>query len=91
MFSIIILAIPIYFILIFFLRIVLEFVIVVFKIAEDTKKDEITIGLESNPLSEEKGLFKSLFDTNFDVFLTPRLIKIIYKLFLFGLPIRVVA
>lgn len=87
MFSIIILAIPIYFILIFFLRIVLEFVIVVFKIAEDTKKDEITIGLESNPLSEEKGLFKSVFDTKFEVFLTPQLIKIIYKIVLFGLPI----
>ena len=72
------LAIPVYFILIFYIRLVLEFVIVVFKIAEA-------------PSGEEKGLFKSLFDTNFDVFLTPRLIKIIYKLFLFGLPIRVVA
>ena len=71
---VLILAIPIHLLFMFFIRITLEYVIVIFKIAEVSH-------------SEEKGILKSLFDTNFDVFLTPRLIKIIYKIFLFGLPI----
>ena len=37
----IIFAIPIYFIVIVYLRVVFEFFIVVFKIAENTKKDAI--------------------------------------------------
>ena len=69
-----ILAIPIHLLFMFFIRIILEYVVVIFKIAEVSH-------------SEEKGILKSLFDTNFDVFLTLRLIKIIYKIFLFGLPI----